>query len=95
MMPTSRDAVWQRIMAVQHEFNRLERGFADLPADHISWWLRWRFKKSLDAMIEVRGAHSHGGSTSVSARRLPKLERAVKVYSLKLARLQTANGECV
>ena len=95
MTPSSRDAVWDRIMAVQEEYNRLERAFADIPADRINWWIRWRFKKSLDAMVEVRGAHSHGGSTSVSERRLPKLERAAKGYSAKLAQVQKVRHENV
>ena len=74
MTDSHRNAIWKRIMAVQEQYNRLEREFADIPADGIGWWLRWNFNRSLDAMIQVRGAHSHGGSTSESERRLPKLE---------------------
>ncbi|HWT12213.1 MAG TPA: hypothetical protein VN231_05630 [Allosphingosinicella sp.] len=93
MTSSSREQVWQRIMAVQEEFNRLKAGFAAIPADQIGWWLRWRFEKALDAMIEARGAHSHGELTPVSEGRLPKLECAAKAYSLKLARLGRAASE--
>jgi hypothetical protein len=93
MTSASRDAVWERIMAAQEEYNRLERGFAGLPADRINWWLRCGLEKSLHAMMEVRGAHSHGGLTSEAERRLPKLERAAKAYSLRLAQLQKTVGE--
>ncbi|WP_166042329.1 hypothetical protein [Sphingosinicella sp. YJ22] len=90
MTTSSREQVWNRIMAVQEEFNRLEDGFSAIPADRIGWWQKWRFRKSLDAMIEARGAHSHGELTHVSERRLPKLERAAKAHSSKLAKLRSA-----
>jgi len=90
MTSSSREQVWNRIMAVQEEFNRLEEGFGALPPDQISWWLRWRFKRAADAMAEARGAHSHGELTHAAEMRLPKLERAAKAYSEKLAKLRLA-----
>ena len=93
MTSSPREQVWNRIMAVQEEFNRLEEGFAAVPADQIGWWLRWRFNKAVDAMIEARGAHSHGEMTHISESRLPRLERAAKAFSLKLANLRRAASE--
>ena len=93
MTSSSREQVWNRIMVVQEEFNRLQERFAAIPADRISWWLRWRFNRAVDAMTEARGAHSHGELTHISDSRLPKLERAAKSYSLKLAALEGAAKE--
>ena len=88
-----REQVWDRIMVVQEEFNRLERRFAAIPEDRIGWWFRWRFQHAVDAMTEARGAHSHGELTHISEARLPRLERAARAYSSKLAKLErAANG---
>ena len=93
MTSSSREQVWNRIMVVQEEFNQLQERFAAIPADRIGWWLSWRFKKAVHAMNEARGAHSHGELTHISEARLPKLERAAKAYSLKLAQLERVANE--
>jgi hypothetical protein len=87
-MDASRDATWTRIMAVQEQYNRLEETFAKIPANRVGWWLRWRFRRSVHAMVEVRGAYAHGGLVAESERRLPNLEHSARVYSCKFAELQ-------
>lgn len=88
-MELAGDPVWIRIMRVQEQFNGLEEAFAAIPDSRKSWWLRWCFRRAVDEMIEVRGAHSHGASPSDSERRLPWLERAAHRYTEKLVALQT------
>ena len=91
-MEASREATWERIMVVQRKYNRLEETFANIPAERIGWWLRWRFERSVFVMNEVRGAHSHGSLVFESERRLPRLEHAAEAYAHKFAKLAASEG---